>query len=198
MDEPSSPTLTLAALAVAVGVVQVLLALVGVDPWYFALAWPLADRPWTLVTSIFAHGSLGHLLSNLLGLVVVGIFLERRTSPTRFYAFFLVAGVAAGVAQVAVTTLVFGQQTAVLGASGAVFALLGYVLAANRLTETIAAGIAVSPRVQLAVVFGVAGTLTVVTAGAGVALIAHFTGLSLGLLAGREHLLRPSPPVPGS
>jgi len=193
MDDPSSPTLTLAALAVVVGAVQVLLALVGVDPWHFALAWPLADRPWTLVTSIFAHGSLGHLLSNLLGLVLVGIFLERRTSPGRFYAFFLAAGIVAGVAQVAVTTLVFGQGTAVLGASGAVFALLGYVLAGNRLTETIAAGSEVSPRVQLTAVLGVAGILTVATAGAGVALIAHFTGLSLGLVAGREHLLRPSP-----
>ena len=193
MADSSSPTLTLAALAVVVGVVQVLLALVGVDPWYFALAWPLTDHPWTLVTSVFAHASVGHLLSNLLGLVLVGMFLERRTSPGRFYAFFLAAGIVAGVVQVVVTTLVFGQYTTVMGASGAVFALLGYVLAGNRLTETIAAGIEISPRVQLTAVLGVAGLLTVVTAGAGVALIAHFTGLSLGLLAGREHLLRPSP-----
>ncbi|MCU4718815.1 rhomboid family intramembrane serine protease [Halapricum hydrolyticum] len=192
MDEPSSPTLTLAVLAVVVGVAQVLLAVVGVDPWTLALAWPLADRPWTLLTSVFAHSGPGHLLSNLLGLLLVGLFLERRTSPARFYAFFLLAGVVAGVTEVTVAALVFGHRAAVLGASGAVFALFGYVLGGNRLTEFVAGGITISPVVQLAVLVVLAGGLTLATAGPRTALIAHFTGLVVGFLAGRRHLLRSS------
>ncbi|WP_229113769.1 rhomboid family intramembrane serine protease [Halapricum desulfuricans] len=192
MDEPSSPSLSLAALAVVVGVAQILLAIVGVDPYALALAWPLGEDPWTLLTSVFAHSGPGHLLSNLIGLVVVGLFLERRTSPARFYAFFLATGIVAGVMEVTVSTLVFDHRAAVLGASGAVFALFGYVLGGNRLTEFVAGGITVSPVVQLGVLLVVAAGLTLATAGPQTALIAHFTGLAVGVLAGRRHLLRSS------
>lgn len=194
MDRSSSPTLTLVALALFVAVVQGLLSLFGVSPWTFALAWPLGHRPWTLLTSVFAHGGPTHLVTNLFGLALLGLLLERRTSPTRFYAFFVLTGMLAGVMQVAVYALVFGKQAVVLGASGAIFGLFGYVLASNRLTELVAAGIEIRPRVQLAILLAVAVVLTVVTGGERVALIAHFTGLLIGLAAGRERLLRPSSP----
>lgn len=195
MVETRSPTLTLVLLAVVVALVQALLVVLGLDPWTFALAWPLDDRPWTLLTSVFAHADLGHLLQNLLGLAILGFVLERRTSPARFYAFFLVTGVVAGAMQVAVAVLVFDQSgAAVLGASGAIFALFGYVLAGNRLTEAATSGISVRARTQLLAVVVLAVALTVVTAGERSALIAHFTGLVIGILAGREHLLRPSQP----
>jgi membrane associated rhomboid family serine protease len=197
MAETRSPTLTLVLLAVVVGVVQVALWAFGVNPWTFALAWPLDHRPWTLLTSVFAHADLGHLLQNLLGLAILGVVLERRTSPARFYAFFVLTGMIAGVMQVAAAVLVFGQSdAAVLGASGAIFALFGYVLAGNRLTETVAAGVSIRARTQLLLVVVVAVVLTIVTASARAALIAHFTGLVLGIFAGREHLLRPSQTEP--
>lgn len=192
MREPSSPTLTLALLAVGVSTFQALLWVFGVSPWLFALVWPLDHRPWTLLTSIFAHASIEHLLTNLLGLVLLGLLLERRTSPTRFYAFFLVTGMAAGIAQVTVATFLLGEPAAVLGASGAIFGLFGYVLAGNRLTDVAAAGVSIRPRVQLVVLLVVATGLTLISAGEKVALIAHFTGLVIGIVAGREHLLRPS------
>jgi membrane associated rhomboid family serine protease len=193
MAATRSPTLTLVLLAVFIGVVQAVLWAFGVDPWTFALAWPLANRPWTLLTSVFAHADVGHLLQNLLGLAILGVVLERRTSPARFYAFFVLTGILAGVMQITVAVLVFGQSgAAVLGASGSIFALFGYVLAGNRLTDAAAAGISVRARTQLLAVVVVAVALTVVTASARSALIAHFTGLVIGILAGREHLLRPS------
>jgi membrane associated rhomboid family serine protease len=191
MDDSASPTLTLALLMVVVVAVQTFLRLFGVDPWTFALTWPLTERPWTLLTSVFAHAGFGHLLSNLVGLAILGLLLERRTSPVRFYAFFLATGIVAGVMQVTVATLVLGRPAAVLGASGAVFALFGYVLAGNRLTKAAASGISIRPRTQLLAIVIVAVVLTLVTAGQRDALIAHFTGLVLGIVAGREHLLRP-------
>jgi len=196
MDDSASPTLTLALLMVVVVAVQTFLRLFGVDPWTFALAWPLTERPWTLVTSVFAHAGFGHLLTNLVGLAILGLLLERRTSPIRFYTFFLATGIVAGVTQVTVATFVLGQPAAVLGASGAVFALFGYVLAGNRLTKAAASGISIRPRTQLLAIVTVAVVLTVVTAGQRDALIAHFTGLVLGIVAGRDHLLRPGQPEP--
>jgi len=185
-----SPTLTLVVVFVAVYILELLVGVFGVPRSAFALATPVTLRPWTLVTSVYAHGSIGHLLANSVGLVLVGLVLERRTSRERFHLFFLVTGALAGLVQVWVTGFL-GAGAPVLGASGAIFALVGYVLAGNRVSDTVLSAVPLSGRAQLTVFVVVAAALTILTAGRGVALVAHFTGLLLGLLAGRAHLLRP-------
>jgi len=185
-----SPTLTLVVLLFAVYLVEVVVDFVGPGPAAFALAPPVAARPWTVVTSVYAHGGPGHLVANVVGLVVLGVFLERNTSPARFHAFFLGSGAVAGLAQIWVSDLV-GPPVGVLGASGAVFALLGYLLAGNRVADSVFGGVSIPPRVQLLGFAVVAGGVTLATSGPGVALVSHFTGLLIGLLAGRAHLLRP-------
>lgn len=188
MDRGRSPTTTLIGVLVVVFLCQTLAWVLG-SPLALAVAWPLTHRPWTLVTSVFAHTGLFHLASNALGLFVLGLVLERRTSATRFYAFFLAVGAVAGATEATVTHFL-GEGVSVVGASGAVFGLLGYVLAGNRLTAAVTDRITVSPKVAVVVVLVVALVITWLTRGHRVALIAHFTGLVLGLLAGRAHLLR--------
>jgi membrane associated rhomboid family serine protease len=185
-----SPTLTLVGVFVVVYLLQILLGVLSVPLTVLALSAPVGSPPWAPVTSVYAHGSLGHLLANSLVLLVVGLYLERQTSRARFHAFFLVTGVLSGLAEVWVGAAL-GRSVAVLGASGAIFALVGYVLAGNRLSETVFDRVPVTPRTQLVVFALVAAAVTALTAGRGVALVAHFTGLLLGLLAGRAHLLRP-------
>ncbi|WP_135663942.1 rhomboid family intramembrane serine protease [Halorhabdus rudnickae] len=190
MDRATNPTTTLIGVLIVVFLLQVLAAVLG-TPLELALAWPLSDRPWTLLSSVLAHGGPLHLATNAIGLFVIGLVLERRTSTLRFYLFFLVVGAAAGTMEVTVGWLM-GDAVSVLGASGAIFGLLGYLLAANRLTDAVASRIAVDPRVATLVMIGVALAITWLTRGRRVALIAHFTGLVLGLLAGRAHVLRSS------
>jgi membrane associated rhomboid family serine protease len=155
---------------------------------FFALGPPLAVSPWTLVTSVYAHASLAHLLSNALALVVVGLVVEAITTRARFHLFFLLTGVLAGLTQVLVGGFV-GSPAGVLGASGAILALMGYVLAANPLSETILDRLRLRRRAQLGVFVALALLVTFMTGTAGAALIAHFTGLLLGLLAGRLEVL---------
>ncbi|MFB6139398.1 MAG: rhomboid family intramembrane serine protease [Halosimplex sp.] len=184
-----SPTLTLVAAFVVVFLFQRATALLGV-PLAFALAPPVGRHPWTVVTSVYAHVSVAHLVGNVLVLLLVGLYLERRTSNARFHAFFLATGALAGLTQVWVSDLV-GPGVAVLGASGGIAGLVGYVLAGNRMSDTVLDRTPLGPRAQLLVFLAVAGAVTAATASRGVALVAHFTGLLLGLLAGRAHLLRP-------
>ena len=184
-----SPTLTLLGVLAVVFICQRLLGLFGVPTAAFALAAPVALRPWTLVTSVYAHASVAHLLANAVALAVVGFFIERQTSRARFHAFFLASGVLAGLAEVSLGGVV-GPPTMVLGASGAIFALVGYLLAGNRVADAVLGDVQIGFRGQVLAFVLVAGGLTLVTGGQRVALVAHFTGLLLGLAAGRVHLLR--------
>jgi membrane associated rhomboid family serine protease len=84
----------------------------------------------TLVTSMFMHGGLAHLLGNMLYLHVFGDNLEDRMGHGRYLVFYLLCGVLAGLAHVA-TTAVLKSSTLVpsLGASGAISGVLsGYVV----------------------------------------------------------------------
>lgn len=191
MERRQSPTLNLVLISAVVFVLQQVVGLVGSASSLLALSWPILSQPWTLVTSVFAHASISHLLSNMVGLALFGLILERQTSNARLYAFFIVSGALAGIAEVSVAALLLGEATpGVLGASGAIFAMLGYLLTSNRLSDRVFAGVKLSARTQLLLFVGLATVLTLSTLGQRVAIIAHFTGLLLGLLAGRDHLLR--------
>jgi membrane associated rhomboid family serine protease len=79
----------------------------------------------TLLTSMFMHGSWMHLFGNMIYLLIFGDQIEDRLGHLRFLVFYLLAGVAAGLAQVIAT------PTSVLpcvGASGAIAAVLGAYL----------------------------------------------------------------------
>jgi membrane associated rhomboid family serine protease len=182
----ASPTLETLSLMVVFSSLRWVTGLFGLS--LFVLAPPVGLRPWTLLTSVYAHAGLAHLLSNALALALVGLVLERRTTRLRFHAFFLAVGVTAGVAQVLFGSLFFGS-VGVLGASGAIFGCLGYLLAGNRLAGGLADRLPLSPRATVALVVVLAAVLTVVSSPPGSALVAHFVGLLLGLLAGRFRLL---------
>ena len=172
---------------VIVGVAQLALGVVDLA-WVFALSAPVTVAPWTVVTSVYAHGSATHLLANVVGLLVVGPLVERRTTRLRFHAFVVTTGALAGVSQVVLGGFL-GPTPAVLGLSGAVFALGGYLLAGNVVSATLFDRLRLSARGQLALFGLVAVGLTVATAAPGVALIAHATGAFCGLVAGRARLL---------
>ncbi|WP_049984069.1 rhomboid family intramembrane serine protease [Halorubrum sp. BV1] len=180
-------TLETLAVAVLVGLTQFALGAVGVGG-ALALSTPLSVTPWTLVTGVYAHASVGHLIANAVALLLVGPFVERRTSRFRFHAFVVTTGALAGTAQVTLGSLL-GPPSAVLGLSGAVFALGGYLLAGNVASATLFDRLRLSARSQLALFGVVALALTAMTAAPGVALFAHAVGAFCGLVAGRIELL---------
>lgn len=188
MRRSTSPTVELLGLFGVTFLLQQLGALAGLGAAWFALAAPLA-RPWTLVTGVYAHAGLGHLLANAVALAIVGFPLERFTTRLRFHGFVLVAGALAGLAELAVGALL-GRPTAVLGASGAVLALYGYALTGNPLTGGLLGRLRLGRRGKLALLVAVGLVVTVLTAGPGVALVAHFAGVALGAVAGRFRVLR--------
>ena len=94
------------------------------------LSWGANYRPavshgewWRLLTSMFLHGGLMHLVSNMYGLILVGLFLEPALGKIKFALTYLVTGLLAGF-----TSLWWHPATISVGASGAIFGLYGTFL----------------------------------------------------------------------
>ena len=56
-------------------------------------------RPYQLVTHMFMHGGIFHLLFNMLALWMFGTMIENVWGPKRFLVFYLVCGLGAALAQ---------------------------------------------------------------------------------------------------
>ena len=79
----------------------------------------------TLLTSLFLHGGLLHLLSNMLFLWVFGNNIEDATGRWRFIIFYFCCGVVATLVHVAVSPR---SDMPLIGASGAIAGVLGAYL----------------------------------------------------------------------
>jgi membrane associated rhomboid family serine protease len=83
-------------------------------------------HPWTIVTNAFVHASIIHIGVNMYSLFVLGVPLERYLGRGRFIVLYLIGilGSTAGVE--------FLSKQGVIGASGAIFALLGVLILFSR------------------------------------------------------------------
>ena len=85
----------------------------------------LSQEVATLITSQFLHGSIVHIGGNMLYLWIFGNNVEDAFGRLRFLAFYLIGGVVAALAQVAIDP---GSTVPTIGASGAIAATLGAYL----------------------------------------------------------------------
>jgi membrane associated rhomboid family serine protease len=84
----------------------------------------------TLLTSMFMHGGLMHLLGNMLFLWIFGDNVEDRLGKGRYLAFYLLCGLLASLAHVGTTVLLEDNALVPsLGASGAISGVLAGYLA---------------------------------------------------------------------
>ncbi|MGC9529375.1 MAG: rhomboid family intramembrane serine protease [Candidatus Bipolaricaulaceae bacterium] len=88
---------------------------------------PTAPLPvWaTILTSMFLHGGLLHLLGNMLYLWIFGDNVEGAMGHAKFFLFYLACGVGGAVTQAAVAA---GSTAPMIGASGAIAGVLGAYL----------------------------------------------------------------------
>ncbi len=84
-------------------------------------------EPWRLLTHAFVHGGLMHVLFNGAALVAFGPGLERWLGSKRFALVYFVGALASAIAGV----FWHGPWTPLVGGSGAIFAMMGAVLALN-------------------------------------------------------------------
>tara|TARA_Y100000031_G_scaffold749_1_gene994 strand:- start:57 stop:698 length:642 start_codon:yes stop_codon:yes gene_type:complete len=141
-------------------------------------------RIWTLLTAIFLHSGMVHLLYNLFALALFGSILEHIIGSRKFLILFFVSGLAASVVSVPYYNYVLGEPAHVLGASGAIFGVLG-MLGILRPKMTVWLHHLPMPMIVALFVWGIGDIIGVYAPGTdNIANIAHLGGLSVGLIAG--------------
>jgi len=144
---------------------------------------------WQLFTYIFLHGGFLHLFFNLLYLAMFGADLERAWGSRRFYIYFFVCGVGAGLINVIVKTILdpHGLGTALaptIGASGAIYGvLLGVaVIMPHRQVWVFPLPVTVSMRIFVIVMGAIEFFGTIGASGDNVSHICHLGGMLVGYL----------------
>lgn len=137
---------------------------------------------WQLVTYLFLHGSVSHLLFNMLALWMFGVALERAWGTRQFLKFYFLCGVGAGLCDLAVNALLGNWYTSTIGASGAIY---GVLLAFGVLyPEAIILFLFIFP-IQakfFVMIVGAMALLGSLNVNSGVSNAAHLGGMLFGLL----------------
>ncbi|MEU6661481.1 rhomboid family intramembrane serine protease [Streptomyces sp. NPDC046821] len=141
----------------------------------------------TTVTALFVHGSWLHLLGNMLFLYVFGAMVEERMGHVRFAVFYVFAG---AVALFGYAVAHAGSEQTLVGASGAISAVLGaflYLFPKARVTSLFPFLFFLPLRFPAWVVLPFWVSLQWAAArqgsqGPGVAYLAHLVGFSVGFL----------------
>lgn len=149
---------------------------------------------YTLVTSMFLHGSFGHIIGNMLFLNIFGDNIEAVFGRIKFLLFYLICGFGASFLQIITDPL---STIPNLGASGAIAGVMGayLVLFPRNEVEVLYQGF-IGSRTQtvpayamlfywfIAQLFGGVGSLAVSTGG-GIAFFAHVGGFITGVVIAR-------------
>lgn len=78
---------------------------------------------WQLVTAMFLHGSIGHIIFNMYGLYMFGSLMEKIWGWKRFLTFYMVTGILTNIFSTVVYLAMGTEAIYLLGASGALYAL---------------------------------------------------------------------------
>jgi membrane associated rhomboid family serine protease len=166
-----------------------------VNQWSLVPANVVAGQGWiTILTSMFMHAGWAHILGNMIFFWAFGPEIEDVMGPVRFVVFYLLGGLAATAAQVAIDP---SSTVPNLGASGAIAAVMGAFLITyprDRIRTVVLLGYFVRVTFIPAVILvglwfltqllSEVGALAQVQSG-GVAYMAHVGGFAFGALTAR-------------
>ena len=118
----SSPIL--AWLLIIINLVLFVVRVINPDIIYNLGLWQYSfwDRPWTLVTSMFIHANVWHILANMITLYFFGSYLNRLLGTTKFLIVYFAGGIMGSILYLLLPP---SPTIIAIGASGAIFALGG-------------------------------------------------------------------------
>lgn len=151
----------------------------------------LINRPWSIITSIFVHGSLGHLFINMLILFFFGPELEKRVGKSNFLKIFFLAGIAGSLGHVIFTYVMsiinYPIYIPALGASGAIFGVftaLAFIAPDIRVLVFFLIPAKIKHVLIFYIIYNIYQMIAVPYGGVGNA--AHLAGILIGIYYGKK------------
>lgn len=176
-------TLILAALCV----VGFAASVYGGENFYNAYGFSLNNlqaNPAVLVTSIFMHGSLEHLLSNVFVLLFFGLAVEAELGKRKMLLIFFLGAFAGDLLSLAV----YAPDQIAIGASAGIFALVGVGMLVRPLDMSFYPLVMPIPLALLGLGYALYNVYGfVVNLDPEISYIAHFGGLFVGIAFGLRH-----------
>jgi len=131
---------------------------------------------WQFFTYMFIHGNLSHIFFNMLGLLVFGLPLEKAIGSKEFKLFYFTCGILSAVFSFAVYVATRQYYSFLLGASGAIYAVLfGYAVVYPRSIIYIW-GLIPVPAPVLVLIYALVEFFSQFTSGSNVAHMTHLFG----------------------
>lgn len=144
---------------------------------------PAHLQPWMFITSVFLHGGIMHLLFNAYALFAFGPTLEERLGRERFLLFYLAAGVVGNLLFWGTILLGIIPPVPALGASGAIYGILGALSVLAPHLVLLFWGIIPVPIRTLTALWIITEALGSFDATSGIGSAAHLGGLLFGIAA---------------
>ena len=88
----------------------------------------LVGRPWTVLTAVYLHGGILHIVFNMLWTRQLGPEVQRAFGAARFFVIWSVAGAAGFLLSDGLPILHIGSSHASIGASGSIMGLMGALM----------------------------------------------------------------------
>ena len=132
---------------------------------------------WRLVTPMFLHGGIMHLLFNMFSLFIFGPELEKIAGKARFLTIYLLSGMFANIA----TFFLQPPEYASVGASGAIFGILGAFGALVYYTKRIL------PQLRQIILPIIVVSIVMTFIQSNINTTAHIAGLAVGFLIGLSY-----------
>lgn len=136
-------------------------------------------EPWTLLTSIFLHAGISHLVFNMFALFIFGIYLERIISVKDYLVIFLLSGIIGNIGYMLTAP---NPEIPAVGASGGIYGIIG-ALATIRPFAIVYVQFVPLPMVLAALLWGISEFLGLFTPSY-IAHGAHLFGLFFGVFYG--------------
>ena len=135
----------------------------------------ISSQPWTIVSAMFIHDGIYHILFNMFTLYFFGMYVLALVGETRFFLVYFIGGIVGNA-----LFMLLAPNTIAVGASGAIFALGGVLVVLVPRLKVMIFPIPVPVDLWISILL----SFLVLIFFTGIAWQAHLGGLLTGLAAG--------------
>lgn len=146
-------------------------------PWQYIVVY---NQWWRLITAVFLHGSLMHIVFNMWVIMDVGPMVEEMFGSARYLFLYMATGVFGYV----ISSFFSGHPS--VGASGALLGLIGLLLASTTRSSSASSQMMRSNLIKWIIYIAIMGFMF-----SGIDNYAHFGGLAAGFVLGKLFVDRP-------